>query len=418
MPSLLRFVLMSTIAASVHATPLAAELVASGFDKPLYVASPPNDTERLFVLEQHTGLIRIVRDGSIAPGPFLDIGGLVSTGGEQGLLGLAFHPLYASNGFFYIYYTDIDGTSRIMRYTRSADPDIADSSSAMELFFILQPLPNHNGGMMAFGPDGYLYISSGDGGGFSFDRAQDPAEDLGKILRVDVDGGTPYAIPPDNPYANVPGANPRVWARGLRNPWRFSFDALTGDMWIGDVGQLKWEEINFQAGGTPGDANYGWNIAEALDCNRPPTGQCGNNPGFTPPITFYGRDDGSSITGGYVYRGLIPGLQGTYFYADFITSRIWSFRFDGATITEFQERTAELDPPGPTQINHISSFGEDSQRNLYIVDYTGGEIFRIGASPGLDVESTGGAMVLVLAISAAALSRASSTRHHARSRRW
>jgi len=380
------------------AVPLTTELVASGFTSPVLLTSPKGDIERMFIVEQRTGLIRIIKNGSVLPTPFLNVLPLITNMNERGLLGLAFHPRYATNGYFYINYTDLNGDTRVMRYSVSSDPDVADANSAFEILSVVQPFENHNGGMLAFGPDGYLYIAMGDGGGQPGNRPQELSSDYGKILRIDVDGGSPYAIPPDNPYVGVAGANERVFARGLRNPWRFSFDALTGDLWLADVGANLWEELNFVKANSGGGQNYGWPIAEGFSCFGPP-GNCGLNPGFTPPIHVYGRDIGRSITGGYVYRGPITDLQGTYFFADFIRGRIWSLRYDGQNMTEFQERTAELDPPGALDIRAIASFGEDAEHNLYVLDWGNGEVFKIVAAPGLPAQHRGGLMLLAMLLS-------------------
>ncbi len=381
---------ISALSVSTLATPeepaLTARLVASGFDRPLYVTAPPGDTERLFVVEQVEARIWIVRGGQVLPEPFLDIDSRVHNGGgERGLLGLAFHPDYAENGYFYVNYTanGLAADTVIARYRVSADdPDRADPDSEAVIRRIDQPYTNHNGGMMAFGPrDGYLYVGMGDGGSSNDpqNRAQNLDTLLGKMLRLDVDSAFPYAIPPDNPFVDHADARDEIWAYGLRNPWRFSFDRETGDLYIGDVGQSSREEINFQPAASTGGENYGWKVAEGFAC-RGGDGSCGTQPGFTPPIHDYGRDFGGSVTGGYVYRGAaLPELRGTYFFADFISGRIWSLRYDGDNATEFVERTVELDPPGEATIDNVSSFGEDGRGELYIVDYDG-EIYRIASA--------------------------------------
>ena len=246
-----------------------------------------------------------------------------------------------------------------MRYKVSSNPDVADPNSAYQVLFVDQPVANHNGGMLVFGPDGYLYIGMGDGGGSPGNRSQDLALDLGKILRIRPRKNQPYSIPPDNPFVNTPGANPRVYSRGWRNPWRFSFDAATGDMWIADVGQSRLEELDFKPASSAGGENYGWPLTEGTLCFTQPGSDCSSLPGLTYPVYQYGRTEGASITGGYVYRGPIRDLQGTYFFGDYIRARIWSMRYDGATILEFQERTAELDPPVVLNIRGISSCAGD-----------------------------------------------------------
>lgn len=375
--------------------------IATGFARPLYAVSPPGDAERLFIVEQHTGKIRILNllTHQTNAVDFLDIDG-IATGNEQGLLGLAFDPNYTDNGYFYVNVT-VSGTgaTEIRRYTVSANPDIADAASQLLILTYSQPQTNHNGGWMAFGPDGYLYISSGDGGGGNDDDAghtlglgngQDTTVLLGKLLRIDVNGddfpgdlNRNYRIPLDNPFAGVSGAD-EIWAYGLRNPWRCSFDRLTGDLYIGDVGQGTQEEINFQPAASPGGENYGWRVMEGELCNFASDPLPCNDLSFTDPIHVYNHvaapNGGFSITGGYVYRGPRGDLQGTYFFADYITAQIWTFQYDGTTKTNFTNRTAEL-VPDVGSIAAISSFAEDALGNLYILDLTGGEVFKILPEP-------------------------------------
>ena len=362
------------------AVSVASQFVADGFTNPLYLTSPPGDTTRQFVVEQG-GKIKIIKNGTVLVTPFLDLTALVNQAGdERGLLGLAFHPNYSSNGYFYVNYVDqsaYPGDTVIARYQVSGNPDVANAGSGTTLLTFDQPYTNHNGGWMAFGPnDNYLYVSTGDGG-----SANDPSGNgqnknvlLGKMLRLDVDASAPYA-PASNPFVGVAGDD-RIWAYGLRNPWRCSFDRSTGDLWMGDVGQDAAEEIDFQATASAGGENYGWDVAEGFACTGG-GGACGTNPGFTPPIYNYLHPVGECITGGYVYRGTaIAGLQGTYFFADYTVGTIWSFDYNGA-VNNFTDRSGQLDPPGVRVINNISSFGEDASGELYIIDYSGGEIFKI-----------------------------------------
>jgi glucose/arabinose dehydrogenase len=372
--------MMLVFQGGLQATQLTTVRVASGLSAPVFVTSPPGDFDRLFIVEQ-TGRIRILTGGEVLPNPFLDISDNVSYGGERGLLGLAFHPDYTDNGFFYVNYTDNDGNTVIARFSVSDDPNLADPSSDATILTIDQPYGNHNGGMIAFGPqDGYLYIGMGDGGsgGDPENRAQDDGQLLGKLLRIDVDGGFPYAIPPDNPFAGPGDPLDEIWAKGLRNPWRFSFDRETYDLYIGDVGQNLWEEIDFQPAASQGGENYGWRLMEGNHCYNPPS-DCDPG-GLTYPIYEYshgGSPFRCSITGGYVYRGsAIPDLAGTYFFADYCSNQIWSFRYVDGDITEFTDRTDELDPGSGMSIDDISSFGQDANGELYIIDL-GGEVFKI-----------------------------------------
>jgi len=380
-------------AAAAPAQQLAAVRVASGFDQPTWAGSPPGDSTRLFVLEQTSAQIRIVLLGSgqVLPVPFLDLDSLVTdAGGERGLLGLAFHRDYAGNGTFFVNYNDNSGATVIARYRVSADPNRADPASAQVVLTVAQPFANHNGGNLAFGPDGYLYIGLGDGGSANDpgNRAQNPGVLLGKMLRIDVDQGPPYGIPPDNPFVGPDDPLDEIWALGLRNPWRYSFDRLTGDLYIADVGQNSREEVDVQPAGAAA-ANYGWRCMEGSQC----TGLSGcvcNAPQLSLPVHDYSHALGCSITGGFVYRGCaIPELQGTYFFADFCSARIWSFRLVGGVVSDFRERTAELAPGGGLSIDAISSFGEDGAGELYIVD-RGGEIFKlvpVQPPPGLSLLS-------------------------------
>jgi glucose/arabinose dehydrogenase len=317
----------------------------------------------LFIVEK-AGTIAIVRDGAVVLARFLDITDRVgSSGSEQGLLSVAFHPRFAQNGYLFVNYTNRDGDTVVSRFSSSGDT--ADPASEKRLFGIDQPYPNHNGGLSLFGPDGYLYIGTGDGGsaGDPQNHAQDPTSLLGKMLRIDVDTGDPYAIPPDNPQ--IDGRRSELWATGLRNPWRFSFDRQTGDLYIADVGQNRFEEINLQLAGSRGGENYGWRPLEANECFR---GACDPS-AYVAPIYAYSHDDGCSVTGGHVYRGAaIASLQGAYVFGDYCSGRIWSLR--QAPSGEW-ERTDLLDSRLP-----ISSFGEDEAGKLYLVDLRSGELYQ------------------------------------------
>ena len=339
---------------------LGVELVENGFASPTFVTSPPGDA-RLFVTEL-SGRIWIIDGGTTLAQPFLDIRTIVKSGGEQGLLGLAFHPEFSKNGYVYVDYTDTAGDSRLVRYTVGIDPNVVNTASRVELLKVDQPAANHNGGMLAFGPDGYLYWGLGDGGGGGdpYENGQNPTTLLGSMLRLDVDGPAPYGAP-----GNAWGTE--VWAIGLRNPWRFSFDEPTGLLYIGDVGQNNWEEINVVA--PQAGLNFGWDILEGAHCYEPATG-C-SSAGMTPPVLEYSHSVGRSVTGGYVYRsGSIPYLDGAYIYGDLL-GRVWSFRMVDGRVMDQREWTAGL--PG---IGSIWSFGRDAQGRVYIVS-GGGTVYRV-----------------------------------------
>lgn len=354
--------------------PLAAVRVASGLSAPVDLQVAPEDRTRLFVVEQG-GRIRIVRGGAVLPAPFLDVSGRITSGGEQGLLGLAFHPRYASNGRFFVNYTDRNGDTHIAEFRASSNPDLADVNSERTVLFVEQPFDNHNGGALAFGPDGLLYIALGDGGsgGDPFRNAQNPGRLLGKILRIDVDGAPPYVIPAGNPFTGTAGARGEVWALGLRNPWRMSFDRATGDLYIGDVGQNRREEVDVGLASRRGGENYGWNVTEGTLCFSPASG-CSTT-GFTLPVVEYATGPGGTcaVTGGYVYRGCrMPGYQGTYFYGDYCSGFVRTFRLQGGAATDPRDFTAALSG----DVGSISSFGQDLDGEIYIVDYAG-TVYRI-----------------------------------------
>ena len=348
---------------------LALEEFAVGFETPLYVTHAGDGTNRLFVVGKG-GLIYVVENGEVLAERFLDVSALVSGNNEQGLLGLAFHPEYESNGRFFINYTDLAGDTQIVEYSVSDNANVADPASAKVLLSFEQPQDYHNGGHLSFGPnDGYLYINTGDGGAYQISQNLDNL--LGKILRIDVDNGDPYAIPEDNPFVNEADARGEIWVTGLRNPWRSSFDRANGDLYIGDVGQDKREEVSFQAANSDGGENYGWPIVEGDICWPDEEASC-DTAGLTEPIIVYDHDAGVSITGGYVYRGeALPGLVGDYFYADFAARKVWVASREGDDWTSdllFEDTDV------------IASFGEDEAGEMYAVGLGGGKIFKIVAA--------------------------------------
>jgi len=366
-------------------TPLRTELVASNLSRPVLVTAPEGDFDRLFVVEQ-TGTIRIIKNGNLLATPFLDITSTVDFGGERGLLGLAFHPDYDSNGEFYVYHNIYPFVNvALRRFTVSAaNPDVADPTSGTDLLNLPGVYGNHNGGMIAFGPDGLLYIAIGDGGSTGpnwqsdpFNHAQRGDSLLGKMLRLDVDNPSPplqYGIPPSNPFVGPGDPRDEIWALGLRNPWRFSFDQLTGDLWIADVGGAR-EEVDFTPAGDPGGRNYGWSCMSGTACNT--TSCVCNSSGLTLPIHDYGAPGGRAIIGGYVYRGaLIPDLRGTYFHGDYVRNEVWSFRWNGTAMSQLTDRTTELAPASPLTFGGISALGQDGRGELYICDIAG-RVFRI-----------------------------------------
>jgi glucose/arabinose dehydrogenase len=346
--------------------------VVGGLNGPLDLQAVPGDRTRLFVVEQG-GRILIIRNGAIVPTPFLDVSNRIRAGGEQGLLGLAFHPSYAQNGRFFVNYTDTRGDTHVAEFRVTANPDVADPASERLLLFVDQPFDNHNGGGLAFGTDGKLYLGLGDGGsgGDPMGNGQSLGTHLGKMLRIDVDAGTPYGVPADNPFTRTAGARPEIWAFGLRNPWRFAFDRMTGDLVIADVGQSAVEEVDIGLASRHGGENYGWNVTEGSRCYRPANG-C-NMTGLTLPVAEYTHADGCSITGGVVYRGCrLPGYQGTYFYGDYCSGIIRSFRLENGRAVDSRDWTSSLG----RGIGSLSSFGVDADGEAYMVDHDGA-VYRI-----------------------------------------
>lgn len=358
------------------ATNVVLKKVVSGLDAPVFVTSAKDGTGRLFVVEQ-PGRIRVIKDGVLLPTPFLDISDQTSKGTEQGALGLAFHPSFKTNGLFYVDFTRENGDTAINQYkVSSTNPDVAVRSTARRIITIAQPYDNHNGGMIAFDRYGYLFIGTGDGGGGGDpgNRAQSVNSLLGKILRINVNGtvgGRQYRIPSSNPYVGRAGLN-EIWSRGLRNPWRFSFDRLTGDLWIGDVGQNRYEEIDRStvAGSNRGrGVNFGWRVMEGRHCYNPSSG-C-NTTGKLYPVVEYANGENCSVTGGYVYRGAaVPALAARYIFGDYCSGRIWTVPKGGASP---MTKTLLMDTP-----YWISSFGEDEAGEVYVVD-RGGAIYRFAA---------------------------------------
>lgn len=345
--------------------------VAEGLSFPVFVTAPAGDP-RLFVVEK-TGRVKIVEEERVLPAPFLDLSDEVSNGSEQGLLSLAFHPDYASNGRFFVNYTDRAGDTRIVEFRVSSDADRADPAPVRTILTVDQPFSNHNGGLALFGPDGMLYIGMGDGGsgGDPEENAQNLGTLLGKLLRIDVDGAAPYTVPADNPFVEQAGARGEIWAYGLRNPWRFAFDRESDDLTIADVGQNRFEEVNAVRGAGRG-LNYGWDVMEGNACFEP--GEGCDRSGLTLPVVVYDHGDGCSVTGGYVYRGsAIPSLRGIYFYSDYCGGFIRSFRFDGSRASD-ERRWPELEPPGGDR--QVTSFGEDAAGELYLTT-DGGSVYKI-----------------------------------------
>ena len=327
----------------------------------MYLTAPTRDP-RLFIVEQ-PGRIRVVRAGKLLPRPFLDLTAQVGYGGERGLLSMAFHPRYRENGLFYVDFTDRSGNTRVERFHASPEADVADPRSERLILEVDQPYANHNGGHILFGPDGMLYVGMGDGGsaGDPHGNGQNRATLLGDLLRLDVDHGNPYAIPTDNPFVGKPPFRGEIWAWGLRNPWRFCFDRLEGLLYIADVGQNRWEEIDVVDARRPG-LNFGWNRMEGNHCFKPP--QCDPS-GLVLPVVEYGHKEGCSVIGGFVYRGsAMPALWGAYFYSDYCDGWVRSFRWDHGHVAD--HRQWDLPNPGP-----VLSFGVDAAGELYLLTGNG-----------------------------------------------
>ena len=350
------------------------EPVVDGLVAPLAITSAGDGSGRIFVVEQR-GQIRIVRDGKLVATPFLDIAGRITSGGERGLLGLAFHPDFPTDPRLFVNYTDANGDTQVSSFTVGPGrPDIANANSEVKLLHIAQPFANHNGGAVVFGPDGFLYISTGDGGsgGDPLGNGQSLKTMLGKILRIDVDHTDPnlaYAIPPGNPFVGTTDALPETFLYGLRNPWRISFDRATGDLWIGDVGQGAWEEVDVARAGTSGE-NYGWNTTEGNHCFSPPDG-CAQT-GLTAPVAEYSHQGGCTVIGGNVYRGTAqPDLAGGYVFGDYCSGAVWAI--DPAS-DALRDPTVVFESGAS-----ISSFGEDEAGELYATDIGGGKLLRVTA---------------------------------------
>ena len=345
------------------------EPVAEGFSQPLGLTTDGVNAERLYVIEK-TGAVRVIEDGELWAEPFLDVSGQISTNSERGLLDIAFDPDYAENGLVFVHYSDAEGATTLSSFSVNEDGTQLLLDSETVLLSVPQPYPNHNGGELEFGPDGYLYMALGDGGagGDPQRNGQNLGTLLGAILRLDV-ASDAYTVPEDNPFVYREGAAPELWAYGLRNPWRFSFDRETGDLWIADVGQNQWEEVNLQAAESPGGENYGWNIMEGTHCYE--TESC-EQEGLVLPVIEYSHasGDGSSITGGYVYRGeALPELAGAYIFGDYGSGNIWR-----ATETDGIWAKDLLLGSGM----NVTSFGQDEAGELYVVSIGGG-VYRLSA---------------------------------------
>ncbi len=364
---------------TTQSTQIALQKITGDLDHPVHLTAPALDVHRVFVVEQ-PGAIRIIKDGVLLERPFLDLRELVGYGGERGLLSLAFHPDYAENGRFFVNYTDNNSRTTIARFTRNPDdPDEADKASRVVLLTIDQPYANHNGGQLAFGADGKLYCGMGDGGSANdpLEAAQSDSQLLGKMLRLDVDVDTPpyYKVPSDNPNASGGLRLGLIWSKGLRNPWRFSFDRANGDLYVADVGQDQFEEIDWRPKSSRGGENYGWDIFEGNACFEPQPlfTECPSKQGYTMPVHVYSHTDGGcSVTGGHVYRGCrMPALRGRYFFSDYCAAFLRSFKLQNGQATDLQDHSASA-----RGLSGVSSFGEDARGEIYVMNL-GGELFKL-----------------------------------------
>ena len=345
---------------------LELDTVATGLSAPVHLAAPAGDA-RLYVVEQ-AGRIRMIENGALRPAPFLDIDARVRSGGEEGLLSVAFHPRHAENGYLFVAYTDNGSAVTVERYTRAAGGQTADPASAKTIIVIPHPFSNHNGGQLAFGPDGMLYLAVGDGGGGGDPQGNGQNRNtlLGKLLRLDVDAGDPYAIPAGNPFVGHADARAEIWALGLRNPWRFSFDRTGGTLYVADVGQNAWEEVNAVPGSAAG-VNYGWVTMEGRHCYNAAT--CSQSGLTLPPVEYATSASACAVTGGFVYRGAaMPRLAGHYFYSDYCGGFLRSFRWSGSAAADPREWL--------TRVGNVTSFGEDAAGELYVLT-AGGAVARI-----------------------------------------
>ena len=389
---MIKYILSSILSLSLLFPQLEAKMIGEDFEKPLYITNYPNNNEKFIIIEQE-GIIKILSDGKTEKIPFLDIEKRVHQplypADEMGMLGLAFDPNFEQNGYFYVNYVDRKYHTNISRFETNGK--LGDPNSEEILIKLKQPYPNHNGGSIEFGPDGYLYIGVGDGGsvGDPENRAQNLSNLFGTILRIDINTDKGYIVPKDNPFYKIKAFKSEIWHYGLRNPWRFSFDKKTGDMYIGDVGQNNWEEIDFQNFDSKGGLNYGWKILEGTHC-YPNDTKCSTE-NTTLPIFEYPNNanylktligirqtktQGCSVTGGYVYRGKNkPDLYGRYFFGDYCTGKVWSLKNNSSNI-DIIEHTDELLKSMEKKEFYLSSFGEDENGELYLIDYSG-DIYSI-----------------------------------------